>query len=397
MAVDENGQVTDDYVDEGNAPGPKAQAAGTPIPKAVLTKLTNPDSVNAAEWQALRREWDIPLKELTDKEILNAEAAEQAAQDAAAKKEPPIEEEGDRDPDTGRFKARQETGDPSKEKPGGDGKSDTKPGADETAETKDPLHDFMGKRIARERRKTAKQLADLRAENARLKAAADGTPSKEPSEGELTEPDLDDPKYADDLNSDLYLKDLNAFEAQELAKAGGDKKPPDEGGQRQRRGAPPERKPDASPAAEAVDALVRTLDDADEEGKLASDFDEGLSSGSIVISDELVEAFDNPAFPEEQFVRIARMFVEKPWLSKKVARQEPGTHYSAMLTLLGRYENPPEGGDQTRTATREPLRGRGREPGKGKDEVDYAMEGDFQSYVRTRKAQIKEGEEPWMN
>ena len=386
MAVDtETGQVSDDYVVENANTVDEPVAAGVEIPKGVMEKIVDPEkAANPQEWQHLRRKYDAPLRELQQRTELEQEAADAAA--VAAK--PPEDEPKERDPGTGRF-AKQETGDPDK-KPGGDGQPEKKPGAEQTA---DPLHDFMGKRLARERRKGAKEISDLRAENARLKAGNVASPPDEPpGGGEIEEPNIDDPKYEQDADGSLYLADLDAWEAQEK----GDKQPKGQGEQ-QRKGAPQDRKPEASPAAQAVADLVRMLDGADEEGKLATEFDEGLEKKTIVISDELLAAFDSPAFPEEEFVRVAKMFLEKPWTSRRISRQEPGTHFHAMLALLGRYEDPPTGGGEQRQ-TREPLRGGGRgEPAKGKDAADYAMEGDIQSYYRVRKAEERAKEEPWIN
>ena len=390
---DKTGQVNDDYVIENDAHAADEPVdAGTEIPTDVLEKLLEPEKAqNPQEWQHLRRKYDAPLREIETRTQLEEQSNEPNKSPADDGKKPPA---GERDPETGRF-AKEETGDPAK-KPGGDGKPE-KPGADDPAKDKDPLHDFMGKRLARERRKSAKEITDLRTENTRLKAESEGRKPNEPPAGaELEEPNIDDPKYETDDEGSLYLADLDAWEAQETARSGGETLPKDQGGERQRRGAPPERKPNASPAAEAVADLVRSLDGADEEGKLATDFDDGLAKGSIVVSDELVVAFDAPGFPEGEFVRVARMFVEKPWLSKRIARQESGTHFQAMMTLLGQYENPPQD-EGTPRQTREPLRGGRGEPAKGKDAVDYAMEGNFDAFVKTRKAEDKAKEEPWIN
>lgn len=376
MALDKDGNVKETLVYQGEPEAAEVMAAGEAIPVDVLAKIQDPASVPTEEWQTLRKKWDAPLRELRRREDGQAEAA---AKDQAGRD------------DKGRF--TKDTGNP--QEPGGDGqseaeaKADAKPGEEQS---EDKLQDFLGKRLARERRKAAKQMAELKAENERLKAEAEGKKPPETSDAVEGEPDIDDPKYADDAEGTKWLADWDAWQAKKNGKPA---EKAEEAEPQPRKGQPETRTPEASPGAEAVADLVRSLEGADEEGKLATEFDEGLGSGKIVMSDELVEAFDAPGFPEEEFVRIARMFVEKPWLSKKVSRQEPGTQLQALSTLLQRYESPDDAGGQPASRSREPLRGSTRTPGKAKDAADYAESGDFESFVRVRKSEEREKTQIW--
>ena len=235
------------------------------------------------------------------------------------------------------------------------------------------------RRVAREQRKSERQKAqakgeyekrieDLERENAELKAG------KKPNQEDLltAEPDPDDEKYKD--NDDLFYKDMLKWESQGAKPA--DKKP--EVVREKKTDAPKKTRAD-----EQFEDFVSLIEDADEEGQLATKFEEMFDTGTIRLTEEMLAFLDDPQFPEEDAIKLATLFVDKPHLSKKVARCVRGTQAEELAALLTPQENSTESVTEQPSHWR-PLRGTGRET-KGKTAEDHAEAGDYQAFQKMRR------------
>ena len=266
-------------------------------------------------------------------------------------------------------------------KPGdGDGQPD-KSGEDPEKESTDgepktKLEEFaIERRLSREKRRSErilsekdKRIEQLEQEMAKLQ----GGEAEVEGEGLTKAPDPDDEKYSEDY--ELYLDDLERWEAQGQKPA--TKKVVQEKAQT----------PKKTARDRMLDSLYATLDGADKESQLTGKFKEAVENGSIELSDELLRAFDDPKFPDEELQGIAQMFLDRPALSGRIARRRLGTHFEELMSVIAYSRTRGEDGAEERPSDFKQLKGTGKES-RIKHTYDIAEEGDYLSYVKRRTAE----------
>ena len=190
--------------------------------------------------------------------------------------------------------------------------------------------------------------------------------------GLTEEPKEDDPKYAGDIEA--LWDDLDKWEAQ-------GKKPVEiqPAGETAVATKPPEK----SRAEQMHDGIYEALDRADAESKLTADFKQGVTSGSIELSGEILTFLDQPDTPDYIIEQTARLFLEKPSLSGRIARRGNGTHRELLLKVLTEREQATNPQPKPAEEPFEALVGAGAEV-KGQDIADLLESDDPEKYQKYR-------------